>query len=110
MNRLVRPVRNRHKRHVRSMVLGLVGVIGVCVVAFATAYMFTPWPRALHLRYEFDNDGEKTARALAALVPADITAILEQPYDSGVALDVYHPAGMQPRTTVVWIHGGGWLA
>jgi acetyl esterase/lipase len=92
------------------MVLGLVGVIGVCVVAFAMAYMFTPWPRALHLRYEFDRDGEKTAQALAPMVPAGITAILDQPYDSGVALDVYHPDGTQPRTTVVWIHGGGWLA
>ncbi|MGE5150589.1 MAG: alpha/beta hydrolase, partial [Rhodospirillaceae bacterium] len=31
--------------------------------------------------------------------------------DSALALDVYRPHGpLQPRTTVVWIHGGGWLA
>ncbi len=92
------------------MVLGLVGVIGVCVVAFAAAYVFTPWPRALHLRYEFNKGGEKTAQALSPLVPTGVTAILDLTYDTDVALDVYHPNGAQPRTTVVWIHGGGWLA
>jgi acetyl esterase/lipase len=95
------------------MVLWLIGVVGVCVVALVALYVFTPWPRALHLRYEFDSDGDKTARKLAPYVPKDITAILDQRYDSdnpAVALDVYHPDGApQRRTTVVWIHGGGWL-
>jgi acetyl esterase/lipase len=95
------------------MILWLVGVAGVCVLAFVAAYVFTPWPRALHLRYGFDEDGDQTAQKLAPYVPSGITAILDQPYDSSnadVALDVYHPEGSQPRTTVVWIHGGGWLA
>jgi acetyl esterase/lipase len=96
------------------MIPWVVGVLGVCVVGFASAYVFTPWPRALHLRYEFDQDGEETAQKLARYGPAGVAAILDQQYDSGnsaVAVDVYRPAGApQPRTTVVWIHGGGWLA
>lgn len=83
------------------------------MVALVAMYVLTPWPRALHLRYEFDKDGDQTAQKLAPYVPSGVTAILDQRYDSGnsdVALDVYRPDGSQPRTTVVWIHGGGWLA
>ena len=43
-----------------------------------------------------------------------MTAILDLPYDpkvSDVRLDVFHPAdNAQARTTVVWVHGGGWLS
>ena len=115
MNCLVSPTRQSPQPvDVRSMVLWLVGVLGVCVVALGAVYVFTPWPRALHLRYEFDGDGDEAAQKLAQYVPTGVAAILDQPYDSdksAVALDVYHPDGApQPRTTVVWIHGGGWLA
>jgi acetyl esterase/lipase len=96
------------------MILWVVGVLCVCVVAFAVAYAFTPWPRALRLRYEFDKDGIEANQALARYVPPGVAALLDQPYDTGnssVALDVYHPEGPpQPRTTVVWVHGGGWLS
>jgi len=96
------------------MILWLIGVVGVGVVALVAAYVFTPWPRALHMRYGFDEDGDKTAQKLAPYVPFGVAAVLDQPYDRGnstLALDVYHPEGpSQPRTTVVWIHGGGWLA
>jgi len=96
------------------MIPWLVGVIGVCLVALVAVYVFTPWPRALHMRYEFDEDGDKVAQKLAPYVPPGVAAILDQRYDSGnsdVALDVYRPEGPpQARTTVMWIHGGGWLA
>jgi acetyl esterase/lipase len=96
------------------MILWLAGVLGVGVVALAAAYVFTPWPRALHMRYGFDGDGDETAQKLAPYVPFGVAAILDQPYDdgnSGLVLDIYRPEGpLQARTTVVWIHGGGWLA
>jgi acetyl esterase/lipase len=96
------------------MILWLVGAVGVCVVAFVAAYVLTPWPRALHMRHGFDEDGDKTAQKLRPYVPKGVAAILDQRYDSGnsdVSLDVYHPEGAsQLRTTVVWVHGGGWLA
>ncbi|HEY4170874.1 MAG TPA: alpha/beta hydrolase [Reyranella sp.] len=95
------------------MILWLVGVVGVCLVALVAVYVFTPWPRALHMRYGFDEDGDQTAQKLAPYVPTGVAAILNERYDSSnadVALDVYHPEGSQSRTTVVWVHGGGWLA
>ena len=94
------------------MLLWAVGVAIVLVAAAVAAYLFTPWPRALKLRHEFDDSSDETSRKLAPHVPADVTAMLDQPYDSeGATLDVFHPPGpAQPRLTVVWIHGGGWLA
>ncbi len=54
------------------------------------------------------------AERLAPLVPPGVTAILDQQYDpdnADVRLDVFHPADTaQARTTVVWVHGGGWLS
>jgi acetyl esterase len=93
------------------MVLWALGVVIVFAAAAIATYQFTPWPRALLLRHEFDQASEETSRKLAPLVPPGVTAILDQPYDDGVALDVFHPSGPpQPRLTVVWIHGGGWLS
>jgi acetyl esterase/lipase len=96
---------------VKHVILCGLGVVVVFAAAATAAWLLTPWPRALLLRHEFDSAGEETARKLAPLVPSDVTAILDQPYDDGVTLDVFHPSGPpQPRLTVVWIHGGGWLA
>jgi acetyl esterase/lipase len=94
------------------MLLWAFGVVIVLVAGAVAAYLFTPWPRALQLRHEFDDSSEDTSRKLAPHVPPGVTAILDQPYDSeGATLDVFHPPGpAQPRLTVVWIHGGGWLA
>jgi acetyl esterase len=96
------------------MILWALGVVVAGAVAALAAYLFTPWPRALHLRLEFDEAGEETARKLARHVPLGVMALLDEPYDaqdSAARLDVFHPAGApQPRLTVVWVHGGGWLA
>jgi acetyl esterase/lipase len=96
---------------VKHVILWGLGAVIVFAAAAVAAWLFTPWPRALQLRHEFDEASEETSARLAPLVPADVTAILDQPYDEGATLDVFHPSGpAQPRLTVVWIHGGGWLA
>jgi acetyl esterase/lipase len=93
------------------VILWALGALVVFAAAAVAAYLFTPWPRALLLRHEFDEASEDTARKMAAHVPPGVTAILDQSYDDGGALDVFHPPGpAQARLTVVWIHGGGWLA
>jgi acetyl esterase/lipase len=98
---------------VKLLVLWVLGVAAVLAAAAAALYLLSPWPRALLLRQQFDEDARETARKLAPRVPPDVTAILDQPYgtDHRARLDVFHPAGpSQPRLTVVWIHGGGWLS
>lgn len=98
----------------KQLILWAVAVLLVLAVAAVVAYVFTPWPRALRVRMDYDGDSKVANELLAPLVPAGITAILDQPYDPAnpdLRLDVFHPAdGADARTTVVWVHGGGWLS
>ena len=99
---------------VKQIILWAFGLVAIASAVLILAYTYTPWPRALRIRFDYDRDSKATAERLAPLVPAGIRAILDQPYDPGnpdVRLDVFHPADDQPaRTTVVWVHGGGWLS
>jgi len=79
------------------------------------AFRFSPWPGALLVRREFDEGAKTRVAALAQHVPADVRAVLDEPYlpsEPRLTLDVFQPA--EPvgtmRTTVVWIHGGGWVS
>jgi acetyl esterase/lipase len=96
------------------VILWTVAVLLVLAIALVVAYMATPWPRALRVRMDYDRDSKAIAEVLGKMVPPGVTSILEQPYDPAnpdVSLDVFHPAdGAGPRTTVVWVHGGGWLS
>jgi acetyl esterase/lipase len=98
---------------VKQIILWAVGLAAAASVALFLA-SFSPWPRALRVRLDYDRDSKAAAERLAPLVPPGVTAILDQPYDPGnadVGLDVFHPADTaRARTTIVWVHGGGWLS
>lgn len=86
-------------------------------VAVAAAWFASPWPRVALIRFFFDRGGAATARALAAHVPpgvAGVTGLAYLPGDTGVRMDVFFPAAVQDGDrrlpTVVWVHGGGWVA
>lgn len=74
----------------------------------------SPVPGAFLVRALFDRGGERTARAMAAHVPAGLVEHLDQAYDESdpdARLDVFLPASASaPRTTVVWVHGGAFVA
>jgi acetyl esterase len=81
------------------------------------AAQLSPWPSALAIRLAFDMGGRQMNDALASRVPAGIASRLNQSYDPRdrrAQLDVYYPAtattGGTALPTVVWIHGGGFLA
>jgi acetyl esterase len=92
----------------------LLGLVGLLAIMSAAIYEFTPWPRALHLRYGYDADAQKKLKRDSADVPPRIKAILDLQYagtGERTRLDVYTPDdGKSERTTVIWIHGGGWLS
>jgi acetyl esterase len=99
---------------VKQIILWVFGLAAVASVALFLAYTYTPWPRALRVRNDYDGGSREANRLLEKLVPPGVGAVLDQRYDPGnpdVRLDVYHPAdGAASRTTVVWVHGGGWLS
>ncbi len=89
--------------------------VALLVLAGLVADVLSPWPSALIIRSAMNIGGVRLERQLAARVPAGITALPDQGYEPGdpeAQLDVYFPsAARKPAlTTVVWIHGGGFLA
>jgi acetyl esterase len=95
----------------RLMRIAAVPVV-LALLVFA-AFQISPWPGALLIRAAFDIGAAMTSSALEKHVPAGVTARLDQVYDPADPdgrLDVYHPEGAGPLTTVVWIHGGGWVS
>ena len=77
----------------------------------------SPWPSALAIRAVFDIGGVRMNALLAGQVPAEVTGETGQRYDPDnpeLRLDAYFPStarqGGQQLLTVVWIHGGGFVA
>ena len=95
--------------------------IGMALLAIAlavtAAFQLSPWPAALLIRHAFEKDAAATSEALAKHVPAGIAEMLDvryDPADGDAYLDVYFPASADAAkkqlTTVVWVHGGGWVS
>lgn len=99
------------------IVLWIVCAFALLLVAAALAWRYSPWPSALVYRYAFDRGGIAMNDALAKHVPANVVTRLNERYDPADAdakLDVFVPASAetsgQALTTVVWVHGGGFLS
>ncbi|MGH8372146.1 MAG: alpha/beta hydrolase [Gammaproteobacteria bacterium] len=89
----------------------------VLAAAVAVAWFASPWPRVALIRYFFDRGGVAIEHSLAKHVPPGVAAITDLAYRSGdpaARLDVFFPAAIegtdQRLATVVWVHGGGWVA
>ncbi len=98
----------------KQFILWALGLAVVASAALFFAYTYTPWPRALRVRFDYDGDSKTASERLAPLVPAGVTSTLDLPYEPSISdarLDVFHPPGTVPKgPTVVWVHGGGWLS
>lgn len=95
-------------------------IASIAVVVLVAAYLalrYSPWPAAIVIRWGFDYGGAATARALEKHVPPGVAAQRDLRYDEAdedARLDLYYPASIEgtgkAQLTVVWIHGGGWIA
>jgi len=74
----------------------------------------SPWPSAMVIRAAFKSGGAHASAALGKHVPRDVAATFDVAYaagDADEALDVFVPrTRTHPLTTIVWIHGGGFVA
>ena len=91
----------------------LLAVVACCATAYA-ALELSPWPSALVYRWWMDHGGVELNQALEEYVPPEVGARLDHHYDANDAdalLDVYFPESTtRPLPTIVWVHGGGFLA
>jgi acetyl esterase/lipase len=93
-------------------------VIFVVLLLGYAALRISPWPAALAIRVVFEAGGRQMNAALARFVPdVDVTAVLDERYtasDPDTRLDVFFPVTLAARTgaltTVVWVHGGAFVA
>lgn len=93
------------------------GLTALLVLLVWAAFQLSPWPAALMIRWAFDKDGTRVADALKSHVPPGIASRLNlryDPADKDALLDVHYPARIDGTdtalTTVVWVHGGGWVS
>jgi acetyl esterase/lipase len=75
-----------------------------------------PWPSALLIRTVFEMNAKKTVDVMRPYEPTGgIRQRMNVAYEPGgspdTTFDLFAPSGaVQPRTTVVWIHGGAWIS
>ncbi|RDI32637.1 acetyl esterase/lipase [Rhodococcus sp. AG1013] len=93
------------------------GLLLTVVLVFALAFLTTPWPGSILVRFIFDKGAQKTTGALEKHAPDGIASIPDLQYRTGdddAYLDVYFPEGLagtpQVLPTVIWTHGGAWIS
>jgi acetyl esterase len=86
----------------------IAGVVVTLGVMGYVAFQVSPWPAVLLIRMAFDKGAAEASQALDKHVPQSVTSILDErfdPADSDARLDVF-----RSLTTIVWVHGGGWVS
>ena len=94
----------------------VVGLVLVAGAAFA-AWTFSPWPKALLIRWSFDAEAEEKAAAMEKHVPPGVVTVFNEVYDPAdgdAKLDVFYPQTVDGTDTalptIVWTYGGGWVS
>jgi len=107
----------RSKSVTAKVFLWIVIVIVVLAAASYTAFQVSPRPAVFIISRLFKSGGSKVSEALGKQVPSGIVAKLDQRYDEAdddAYLDVFYPSAIEGSAkslpTVVWVHGGAWIA
>lgn len=108
---------SRQKFHLKKISL-FVFFLAVCfAVTGVHSCNIGPKPSAYLIRELFTKEGIATNNALEKFVPFGITSVLNESYDTSdkdCGFDVYYPDSIaysnKNLPTIVWIHGGGFIA
>lgn len=91
--------------------------LGVLGIGTWAAFQLSPWPSVLLIRWVFDQGAADASNALRKHLPVGVTEQRGLRYDHtdpDALLDIYFPAQVQGSTqrltTVVWVHGGGFVS
>jgi acetyl esterase len=102
-----------HGKTMRHFLLWLLVAVGVLAAIIVAAFRFSPWPSVAIIAYAFSRGGQAAETALAKYVPPGIVTRRNLSYAPGKdeVLDVNYPEGTRgPLPTIVWVHGGAWVA
>ena len=101
----------------RRWALGVLLALAGLGLGTWAAFQLSPWPSVLLIRWAFDKGAAEASDALRKHLPAGVTerrGLVYDPADPDALLDVYFPPQVQGSaqrlTTVVWIHGGGFVS
>lgn len=85
----------------------------VLVIAIVLAFRLSPWPSVAVITYMFAKKDDASEAALEKHMPSGIVTRRDVPYGSrsDEVLDVnYQETTTGPQPTIVWVHGGGFIA
>jgi len=97
----------------KRFLLWSTGILLALIVAIALAFWLSPWPSVAVITYMFSQGDQASESALEKHVPAGIVAKRDIKYGDGrdEVFDLYYPEkATGPRPTIVWVHGGGFIA
>ena len=96
----------------KRFILWSVGVLAVLAVVVLLTFTLSPWPGVAVITYAFSKGDQASEAALAKHVPAGVVSRRDLAYGEAKdeVLDVYYPEGAGSLPTVVWVHGGGYVA
>jgi len=105
------PIARRGRARWASFLQAALATLGL-----AGCVQVSPWPSVLLIRSVFDSSGQQASAALEKHVPTSVGSTLNLQYDVAdpqALLDVYRlttAADHARLPTIVWIHGGGFIA
>jgi acetyl esterase len=108
---------DRHTKF-RNWLLGILAGLALLIIVTFIWFRLSPWPGAMLIRWEFEQNGAKTWQALEKHEPkSGIAVISNQRYKANnkdTVLDVYIPQNAvdakKKLPVVIWTHGGAWLS
>jgi acetyl esterase/lipase len=89
------------------------GVLLVLIAIVILAIRLSPWPSVAIISYFFSKGDQASDAGLEKHVPAGIVSRRDIAYGGGTdeTFDLYYPEGTDaPQPTIVWVHGGGFVA
>lgn len=100
----------------KRLLIVVAGIAAVLLFAGAELYIWynnSPFLSTMLIRKVFDDGGRATNVILEKYAPKYIPTVENLQYrknDGDALLDIYYASNYDSAPTIVWIHGGGWIA
>jgi acetyl esterase/lipase len=96
----------------RRVLLRIAGALVALAIVVVLAFRLSPWPSVAIIEWVFAGNDAKSEAALARHVPPGIVTLSDVAYGAArdERADVFYGDGAGPQPTVVWVHGGAWIA